>query len=341
MSILLKLLEVKGIFKTYAGNYKPAVSGLAFSMLEGEIISFVGPSGSGKSTLLKLIGGFIGFDDGEIYFDNEPLDNPDDQLIPGQKGIRMVFQDLHLMPNRTVEENVRYPLLLFDKPYQDEKVEELLVLCRLSDFRNRFPKSLSGGQQQRLALAHTLASEPQLLLMDEPFSSLDPVLKQELLIEVSGIIKQQGLSLIMVTHDTRDALMISDKIGFIQEGRLFQYGTPKQLYNQPENTEIARFFGPVNLLDQNAFAQVFGKEAPFGLDESEIYGIRAEAFSKSAGDYQIKGELKSIFYLGHLSLCRIFCKQVELKVLLPSLHLKKGSITLFVFQNTIMRIQKA
>ena len=136
----MTLLKVENLSKTYSGNEKPAVSGLAFSMKKGEVLSFVGASGSGKSTLLKLIGGLMSADEGQIYYEGKLLDKPEDKLIAGQEGIKMVFQDLKLMPNHTVEENIRYPLLKLDDEYQKERTKTLLSLCRLTDYAKSITK---------------------------------------------------------------------------------------------------------------------------------------------------------------------------------------------------------
>ncbi|WP_421976536.1 ABC transporter ATP-binding protein [Roseivirga seohaensis] len=295
----MKFLKVNKASKTYSGNEKPAVSDLAFSMKKGEIVSFVGASGSGKSTLLKMIGGLISPENGTIHFQGKELDKPEDKLIPGQEGIKMVFQDLRLMPNRTVQENIKYPLLLFDRAYQNERVEELLEICHLQEFRKRLPRELSGGQQQRLALAKTLAEEPELLLMDEPFSNLDPIVKSKLIVEVSEIIRNQQLSLIIVTHDTQDALMLSDKIGFMSDGKLLQYDSPLNIYNKPKSVEIAAFFGNVNIFSKAEFLSVFHKK--MNIEKGRQIVVRSESFETEfqAGALKLEGVVSATFFKGN------------------------------------------
>lgn len=314
----LSFLEVKNILKTYPKNEKPALKGLAFSMKAGEIISFVGPSGSGKSTLLKLIGGLISQDEGEVLFKGKALAKPEDQLIAGEAGIKMVFQDLRLMPNHSVEENVKYPLLTYTADYQKERTEELLSICGLLNFRKRLPRELSGGQQQRLAFAKTLAEDPELLLMDEPFSNLDPLVKEDLIIEVTEIVKNQGLSLIMVTHDTQDALMISDRVGMIKHGILVQMDTPEHLYFKPKDLKIGEFFGTVNAFSLEEFEQVFGKPYPEKLNDGSTLAIRAEAFSLNPieNGYRLQGELLQRRFLGPTTMLELNVqgKRIELKL---------------------------
>jgi ABC-type Fe3+/spermidine/putrescine transport system ATPase subunit len=313
-----EFLELKNISKTYIKNEKPAVNGLAFSMKEGEIISFVGASGSGKSTLLKLIGGLISQDQGTIYFKGKALAKPEDNLIAGEEGIKMVFQDLKLMPNHTVFENIKYPLLKYNKAYQIERTDELLTICGLVEYKDRLPRELSGGQQQRLALAKTLAEDPELLLMDEPFSNLDPLVKKRLIKEVIEIVKSQGLSLILVTHDTEDALMISDRIGFIDQGKLLQLDSPKHIYNQPNQLIVAEFFGDVNLFSATEFKKCFGIKYQGKLKKGHVLGIRSEDFSIKPikAGLKLKAKITMSYFVGSASILELSVdgKQIEIRV---------------------------
>ena len=276
------MLEVVKISKTYPGADFGAANDVSFKVVDNEILALVGKSGSGKSTILQVVAGLMKPDDGEVIFNEEVLENPEEQLIAGHKDIKMVFQDFQLKPNMTVVENVRYMLLQFDKNYQKERTEELLELCGIADLGERKPNELSGGQRQRLSIACALAEDPKLLLMDEPFSNLDPLTKQELLMELVDIIKSEKLSLIFVTHDTRDAMFVADKVAFLSDGQLIQNDTVPNIYNKPSTIEIAAFFGRIN-------------------DISEVTGIpntyvRAEDISISKGSDGLElCVLKSIF----------------------------------------------
>lgn len=244
------MLEAKNISKTYPGEDYGAVIDVSLRLAENQILALVGKSGSGKSTMLQIIAGLMKPDQGSIAFKGALLENPEEQLIAGHHKIKVVFQDFQLKPNMTVEENVRYMLLQFDKAYQTERTEELLSLCNLSGYGTKKPKELSGGQKQRLSIARALADDPELLLMDEPFSNLDPLTKQDLLIELVDIVKSEGLGLIFVTHDTRDAMLIADQVAFLSGGELIQKDTTKQMYNHPFNLDIAKFFGRVNSVSE-------------------------------------------------------------------------------------------
>lgn len=240
------MLEALDISKTYPGADLGAVNEVSFNVADNEILVLVGKSGSGKSTILQIVAGLMKPDNGKVLFSGVTLENPDEQLIAGHKDIKMVFQDFQLKPNMTVDENVRYMLLQFDKEYQKDRTEELLNLCGISELGKRKPNELSGGQRQRLSIACALAEEPKLLLMDEPFSNLDPITKQGLLMELVDIIKSEALSLIFVTHDTRDAMLVADRIAFLSEGRLIQNDTAINIYTKPLTIEIAGFFGRIN-----------------------------------------------------------------------------------------------
>ena len=240
------MLKVKNLHKKYSGESFSAVVDISFSLKECEVLAVVGKSGSGKSTLLRMLAGLMKPDAGLVEFEGRPLKNPEEQLIAGHDKIKMVFQDFQVKPNMTVAENVKYKLLHFNKEYQAERCEELLDTCGLSTLAEKMPHELSGGQQQRLSLARALADDPKLLLMDEPFSNLDPIIKEDLLLELTEIVKKERLSLILVSHDTRDALLIADRIAYVEEGRLVQVGDNETLYKQPKTLEVAQFFGRVN-----------------------------------------------------------------------------------------------
>jgi iron(III) transport system ATP-binding protein len=297
----MTLLSVYKISKAYPGESLGAVNQVSLDMKAGEIMSFVGESGSGKSTLLRMLAGLLKPDEGQITFQGSALENPEEQLIAGNPAIKMVFQDFELMPNMTVAENLKYPLLAYDKAYAEERVQELMSLCSISSLATKLPRELSGGQQQRVALARALADEPELLLMDEPFSQLDPVNKSQLLREILQILKTARVGLIFVTHDTRDALMISDRIGFLQQGKLVQMGTSTELYSSPENLDIARFFGAVNVFDRDVLKQYLpGLWAKLDDEKLKSVGVRAEDVlpGEQAGMPAVAVKIEKEYFMG-------------------------------------------
>lgn len=276
------MLEVKNISKKYPGEALGAVSNISFNLEQGKIQSFVGRSGSGKTTMLRMLAGLMKPDEGEIFFNGEAYQDPDEQLIKGHSQVKLVFQDYQLKPNMTVAENIKYQLLLFDPDYQTERTNELLGLCGLKELAHKKPNELSGGQQQRLSLARALSEDPQMLLMDEPFSNLDPMTKRQLIFDLTEIVKVEGIGLILVTHDTQDALQLSDLIGFISEGRLLQNDTPIMLYEQPKSIEIAEFFGSINKIN----------------DEGDLAYLRANHLTLSEKNEGLEVSVLSSLYHG-------------------------------------------
>ncbi|MEM1216081.1 MAG: ABC transporter ATP-binding protein [Bacteroidota bacterium] len=221
------MLEVNGINKSFDGQQQVLVN-CSFQLALGKIGALVGESGSGKSTLLRLIAGLERPDAGQISIDGQCVTN-DVQLVPPQRRqVGMVFQDYALFPHLTVAENIGFAW----RKAQPERVRELLALVQLPGLEKRYPHELSGGQEQRIALARALAATPKLLLLDEPFSNLDQVLKAELRPAIAQIVRQLGLTLLFITHDLTDALDIADELLFLHEGQLLHDGPIQQL-DQP------------------------------------------------------------------------------------------------------------
>jgi ABC-type Fe3+/spermidine/putrescine transport system ATPase subunit len=203
------------------------------------------------------------------------------------------------------------------------------------------PRELSGGQQQRLALAKTLAQDPELLLMDEPFSNLDPIVKKHLIFEVIEIVRSQQLSLIFVTHDTKDALMISDRIGMIHQGEIIAMDSPRAIYAKPSRLIVAEFFGTVNTFSQTEFEKIFGKTLPSKLREAEQLAIRAEAFSSDSGrnGYKIKGQIVDRKFLGSTVLLIVMIKDKKIEIELPANDQNLELEEFFINPESIMQLE--
>jgi len=240
------MLEVIDLYKKYPGETLGAVNGISFDMKKGEVVSLVGHSGSGKTTLLRMIAGLIQADAGTVKYEGDLLSDPAEQLIPGHDKIKLVHQDYRLKPNMTVWENIKYQLLHYDKVFQEERVIELLNISNLYNYKEKKPHELSGGQQQRLAIARALSEDPEILLLDEPFSNLDPMTKEDILLDLLEIVKLEDIGVLLVTHDTTDALKVSNRVGYIANGELQQLDTPQTLYNHPQSLSIGEFFGRIN-----------------------------------------------------------------------------------------------
>ena len=225
---------------------------------EGEFLSLLGESGCGKSTLLKCIAGLLDADSGAILLNGESLL----KKPPEKRGAVIVFQDLRLFPHMTVEQNITFPMEIkkIPKRQQRDTAERLLKEVQLAGLGNRKIRELSGGQMQRVALARALAAEPALLLLDEPFSGLDERLRLEMGGLVKKIHRERGITTILVTHDKREALQLSDRIVLMSGGRSLQQGTPRELFCQPASKEAAEYFGKVNYLRGDIQGNLFTNE---------------------------------------------------------------------------------
>lgn len=217
------------------------VQQLSLHLNSGDIGCLLGPSGCGKTTTLRAIAGFEPVLHGEIQLAGEVISRAGYTLAPEKRRIGMVFQDYALFPHLTVADNVAFGIR--KHPQRDKITAELLELVKLEHLGKRYPHELSGGQQQRVSLARALAPEPQLLLLDEPFSNLDGELRRRLSFEVRDILKARGTSAILVTHDQEEAFAVSDHVGVFHEGRLQQWDTPYNLYHEPLTPFVASFVG--------------------------------------------------------------------------------------------------
>jgi iron(III) transport system ATP-binding protein len=237
-------IQLKDIVKRF-GTLE-AVSHVSLEIKDGELFTLLGPSGCGKTTILRLIGGFHKPDQGEIYFDGKDVKSKP----PYERNIGMVFQNYALWPHMTISDNITYGLKLKKMPKSDiaDKVSRVLKLVNLTGLENRYPGQLSGGQQQRVALARALVLNPDVLLLDEPLSNLDAKIRVQVRAEIRKLQKELAITTIYVTHDQEEALTLSDRIAVINLGKLQQIGTPRDLYERPENPFVADFIGINNLI---------------------------------------------------------------------------------------------
>lgn len=240
------MLQVEGIQCRY--DHLTVLEDVSFHVNEGDICCLLGPSGCGKTTALRAIAGFQPLSKGTITLGDTLLSSQQFQLEPEQRHIGMVFQDYALFPHLNVRDNISFGIAKLPGKERRRIVDKLLSLIKLDHIKQRFPHELSGGQQQRVALARALAPNPRLLLMDEPFSNLDVDLRRHLNLEVRDILKEFGISAILVTHDQEEAFAFGDQIGLLHEGHLQQWDTPFNLYHEPGNRFVANFIGQGCLL---------------------------------------------------------------------------------------------
>ena len=230
-----------------------AVNHVSLTVEDGEFLTVVGPSGCGKTTLLRMIAGFTEPTHGSIKIDNDTLFDSDKHMHavpPENRDIGMVFQTYAVWPHMNVYNNVAYPLKIRKTPKTEikERVADVLSLVHLNGYEKRMAFEMSGGQQQRVALARALVGNPRLLLLDEPFSNLDAVLREEMSAEVKEIQKKLGITVIHVTHDQAEAMAMSDRVAVMKDGCLIQHATPRKIYHRPVSTFVAGFIGSANIV---------------------------------------------------------------------------------------------
>jgi ABC-type Fe3+/spermidine/putrescine transport system ATPase subunit len=234
------VLELRDVSKHYPSHH--AVNGVSLSLARGEFFSLLGPSGCGKTTTLRMVAGFEEPTHGEIRLNGSSIQH----LKPYQRNVSTVFQNYALFPHLSVRDNVEFGLRRRAGNHIDNRVRDVLDLVQLAGKESRRPAQLSGGERQRVALARSLVLEPDVLLLDEPLSALDPNLRKQVRAELKAIQRRVGITFLFVTHDQEEALSLSDRLGVMNKGRLEQLGTPEEIYLQPSTRFVASFLGAVN-----------------------------------------------------------------------------------------------
>ena len=254
-------LRCSGVSKRFGSVV--AVDAVDLEVARGEFVALLGPSGCGKTTLLRIVAGLERADAGSVEVDGVLVDGPAMQLPPEERAVGMVFQAYALFPHLDVRANLAFGLSAFERRAREERVDEVLALVGLEGLGGRMPSELSGGQQQRVALARAIAPRPSLLLMDEPFSSLDAAMRASVREDVRSILKAAGQTALLVTHDQEEALSITDRVGVMFAGSLHQMAEPRTLYRQPATREVAAFVGDAVLLPATRAAS-FLVDSPIG-----------------------------------------------------------------------------
>ncbi|MCL4160174.1 UNVERIFIED_CONTAM: hypothetical protein GTU68_051261, partial [Idotea baltica] len=234
----LKLADVSAAY-----DKDLTIDKISFSLAEGELGCLLGPSGCGKTTILRTISGFLSLTSGRIELDDKLLVDPKNSVLPEHRNIGMVFQDHALFPHLTIAKNIGFGLHKNRPEERQQKVSRMLDLIGMAGYQNRYPHELSGGQSQRVALARAIAPQPKLLLLDEPFSNLDTELRESLGYEIRNLLKEMGITAIMVTHDQHDAFALGDKVGVMSSGKLLQWDNSFNLYHAPNSRFVANFIG--------------------------------------------------------------------------------------------------
>lgn len=308
----LSLSNISKVFGTTA-----AVENFNLDVEKGEFISFLGPSGCGKTTTLRMIAGFETPTAGSITLDGEEITGKS----PNQRNLGMVFQSYALFPNLTIGQNIGFGLQVrkVSETEIKNRVNEMLALIHLEKHINKYPYQLSGGQQQRIALARALAINPRVLLLDEPLSALDAKIRVELRLEIRRIQQTMGITTIYVTHDQEEALMLSDRIVVMSQGRIEQVGVPAAIYNDPSTEFVAQFVGQLNLIPvtdvdlKNGICQLAGQTVKFDyspdrkISDTPRLAIRPEELHIGTGEGRnaLKGRVESVLFLGSVVRLRV------------------------------------
>jgi ABC-type Fe3+/spermidine/putrescine transport system ATPase subunit len=312
---VMHLLSISGISKNIGQN--DIVTNISFCQENLQKIAIVGETGSGKSTVLKIIAGLIQADTGEVIFENKSVKGPEETLVPGHPGIAYLSQDFELRANYRIEE-----LLAYANHLTDEDAQSIFTICRIQHLLKRKPHQVSGGEKQRIALARLLIMSPRLLLLDEPFSNMDLILKNVLKKVIHDIGEKLGITIILVSHDPQDTLSWADEILVMKDGRIIQKGSPEQIYFQPQTEYIAGLFGKYNLLaSENNIA---GKKRFFRPENFSITDSKQAAIS---------GIVKQISFLGSYFEVTLTIPDDILVIHATDSRLKKGDIVYLSFQS--------
>lgn len=322
-ALTTRVIQLDSVDKSYRPGPVRALADVSLDVREGEILTLLGPSGCGKTTTLRLIAGFEVPDRGRIAIGGRDVAGAGRWVPPEKRGVGMVFQDYALFPHLTVGENVTFGLDGMGKADRAVRAREILGSLDLSACYNRYPHELSGGQQQRVSLARALAPEPVVVLMDEPFSNLDTHLRNQIRDEVVSILRQNGVTCVLVSHDQRDALAISDRVAVMNRGRVEQVGTPRAIYRHPESVFVATFVGRTNLLrgvvqgehgcvltDFGSFCRV--DRLGFASGSDVMVSVRPDGFEQCGeSEGVLRGRILATTYAG---------ARVEAEVAIPSDH---------------------
>jgi len=321
-------VEVRSLAKHF-GQVR-AVDDLSFTAESGSFVTVLGPSGSGKTTTLNIIAGFDSPTAGEVLLDSKPITH----MPTYKRNIGMVFQNYALFPHMTVAQNIAYPLQMrrIGKSQIEEMVGDALQMVQLEGLGERYPKQLSGGQQQRVAIARALVFKPPLLLMDEPLGALDKKLRERMQIEIKRIQNRIGITVIYVTHDQEEALVMSDQIIILKNGCLQQVGSPTEIYDKPQNLFVADFIGETNLFE----AEIRQENGQFVIEYNELgtklilpsekrfsagkryVSIRPEMLwlvDKAKDHTGIEGQIEEFIYIGESTkyIVKVLDKQVVVR----------------------------
>ena len=305
------------------------VKSVSFDIAAGEIVCLLGPSGCGKTTSLRLAAGMETPSAGEIYLNGVLASTPREVTPPEQRGIGFLFQDFALFPHLSVFDNITFGIAKLPADEQKRRALDLLKAVGLSGFADKFPNTLSGGEQQRAALARAMAPRPQLVLMDEPFSNLDPQLRDQMRDLTLQLLKDNGAAGLIVTHDAADALRMADRIAVQSAGVVLQIDTPQAIYDAPNSLQVAAMFGPLNVM--------------VSQDGQNHIAVRPDAIARKGkkGDMAFEADITSVRPIGAEWLCMLVRDDgLHWQALLRGDAPEIGANKFFVPQSRLMLFKK-
>ena len=313
----MPLLEINDVSVSFGDT--EVLSSISLELESKQLLAVLGASGAGKSTLMRLIAGFDSVGRGSIVLDGETLSDTSKTVAPERRSIGIVPQDSALFPHLNVSQNIGFGLSGLSKEAKAERVGELLRLIRMEEFASRMPQELSGGQVQRVALARALAPRPKLVLLDEPFSALDAELRGQLREEVRQVLRAEGATAVLVTHDQEEALSLADRVAVLREGKIIQVGSPSEIYNSPADVGIATFLGESVLVDGKVsggkiFTDLGSLSALNNVAEGAtgVVAIRSENFylqPNPTGDSEVVGRV----FFGHDALVEVQTPKLRIR----------------------------
>ncbi len=277
------LIELDAVTKQYQTHLISGVSDINLHINKGDILTIVGESGSGKSTLLKLIYGLVAPQSGLVTYRDEKIPGPTEKLIPGHDKMKMVTQEINLNLYAKVFDNIAAMLSNIDLDQKKELTWQTMEFLGIEKLYDKKIVELSGGEQQRVALARAVITEPEVLLLDEPFSQIDAILRRQLRADIERLNKYLGITIIMVTHDAGDGLSLSDQMMILKSGRQIRYGIPKDIYNDPQAAYVAQLIGKANIIKENEGS----------------YAVYPHQIGLSNFNGELQGTIKSVYYNGN------------------------------------------
>lgn len=343
----MSALVISNVHCSYNGV--DILSGMSVTLAENEILCLLGSSGCGKTTLLKAIAGLLPLKSGEVTINSKVVNSNGLHLPPEQRKIGMIFQDYALFPHMTVLNNVLFGIDNLPKSEQKSRAQQVLQLVNLSEFSERYPHQLSGGQQQRVAIARALAYQPDLMLLDEPFSNIDSQVRLKLIAEIRQIFKKAGISAVFVTHSKEEAFAFADKLAVLDQGQIVQVGTPDELYLRPATRFVADFLGggnylPATVIDERHVHTPLGRicgtvaHQKFDTGDYELF-LRPQQISLKACDSGT-GVVSDVQFLGASSKVYVQLEQQEFECQVAQYFQAQQAVDLTVVPHELILFEK-